>query len=139
MLGRMSTDELRRATTETDDHAASMRVELSDKLKAAPVEGPAGTGSALGAVVPLALLTLIFIGYAVPPYLSLDPAQARIQPMPPYASYYPLLVTHIFLGAVALLAACLQLWPWLRRSRPAIHRWSGRIYIGAALTASCAS
>jgi hypothetical protein len=34
-------------------------------------------------VVPLALLTVIFIGYAVPPYVSLDPAQARIQPMPP--------------------------------------------------------
>ena len=40
-------------------------------------------------VVPLALLTVIFIAYAVPPYLSLDPAQARIQPMPPHASYPP--------------------------------------------------
>jgi hypothetical protein len=33
-------------------------------------------------VVPLALLTVIFIGYAVPPYVSLDAAQARIQPTP---------------------------------------------------------
>jgi uncharacterized membrane protein YozB (DUF420 family) len=85
---------------------------------------------------PLALLTVIFIGYALPPYLTLDPAGARIQPMPPYVSYYPLLVTHIFLGSVALLAACLQVWPWLRRSHPAIHRWSGRVYVTAALTAS---
>ena len=68
-------------------------------------------------VVPLALLTVIFIAYAVPPYLTLDPAHARIQPMPPHASYYPLLVSHIFLGSVALLAACLQVWPWLRQSR----------------------
>jgi hypothetical protein len=33
-------------------------------------------------VVPLAVLTVIFIGYAVPPYLTLDPAQATIQPVP---------------------------------------------------------
>jgi hypothetical protein len=54
------------------------------------------------------LLAVIFIAYALPPYLTLDPAHARIQPMPLHASYYPLLVSHIFLGSVALLAACLQ-------------------------------
>jgi Predicted membrane protein (DUF2306) len=84
----------------------------------------------------LAVLTVIFIGYAVPPYLTFDPARARIQPMPPRASYYPLLVTHIFLGSIALLAACIQVWPWLRRSHRALHRWSGRVYIIAALIAS---
>lgn len=86
-------------------------------------------------VVPLAVLTVIS-GYAVPPYLTLDPARARIQPMPPHASYYPLWVTHIFLGSVALLTACLQVWPWLRRSHLRVHRWSGRIYFAAALSAS---
>ncbi|HKN43707.1 MAG TPA: hypothetical protein VJW23_07270, partial [Propionibacteriaceae bacterium] len=50
-------------------------------------------------VVPMLLVTVIFVGYAVPPYLTLDPALARIQPMPPHASCYPLLVTHIFLGS----------------------------------------
>ena len=34
-------------------------------------------------VVPLALLTVSFVAYAVPPYLTLDPAQARLQPLPP--------------------------------------------------------
>jgi hypothetical protein len=82
------------------------------------------------------LLTVIFIAYAVPPYLSLDPARARIQPVPPHVSYYPLLVSHIFLGSVTLLAACLQVWPWLGQSHPAIHRWSGRLYVAAALLAS---
>jgi uncharacterized membrane protein YozB (DUF420 family) len=120
MLGGMSTDELSSTTAQTDNHREAARMPLFRRPW----------------VVPLALLTAIFIGYAVPPYLSLDPVRARIQPMPPHASYYPLLVSHIFLGSVALLAACLQVWPWLRQSHPAIHRWSGRIYVTAALTAS---
>jgi uncharacterized membrane protein len=116
----MSTDELSQTTAETNDPREAARTPLLQRPW----------------VVPLALLTVIFIAYAVPPYLSLDPARARIQPMPPHVSYYPLLVSHIFLGSVALLAACLQVWPWLRQSHPAIHRWSGRIYVAAALTGS---
>jgi len=116
----MSTDELTRTVPTTDDHQATARTPLLRRPW----------------VVPLALLTVIFIGYAVPPYLSLDPAQARIQPMPPHAAFYPLLVTHIFLGSVVLLTGCLQVWPWLRRTHPAVHRWSGRSYVAAALTAS---
>ena len=116
----MSTDELSRTASPADDQQIAGRRPLLRRPW----------------VLPLALLTVIFIGYALPPYLSLDPARARIQPMPAHASYYPLLVTHIFLGSVALLAACLQVWPWLRQSRPAIHRWSGRLYVTTALTAS---
>jgi len=115
----MSTDELSHTMSQTDDHS--------------------GAGTPLLRrpwVVPLALVTVIFVVYAVPPYLKLDPALARIQPMPPHASYYPLLVTHIFLGSVALLAACLQVWPWLRGSHPAVHRWSGRVYVVTPLSAS---
>ena len=120
MLGGMSTDELSRTAIDADDHQMVGRKPLLRRPW----------------VVPLALLTVIFIAYAVPPYLGLDPAQARIQPMPPHASFYPLLVTHIFLGSIALLAACLQVWPWLRRSHPAVHRWSGRVYVAVALSAS---
>jgi uncharacterized membrane protein YozB (DUF420 family) len=119
MLGGMSTDELGHTISQTDDHS--------------------GQGTPLLRrpwVVPLVLVTLIFVGYAVPPYLTLDPALARLQPMPSHPSYYPLLVTHIFLGSVALLAACLQVWPWLRGSHPAVHRWSGRVYVATALSAS---
>lgn len=120
MLDAMSTDELSRSTALADDPRAAQRTPLLRRPW----------------VVPLALMTVIFIAYAVPPYLTLDPAQARTQPMPPHASYYPLLVTHIFLGSIALLAACLQVWPWLRRSHRAVHRWSGRVYVTAALMAS---
>ena len=116
----MSTDELSRTAIHTDHHRMVARKPLLRRPW----------------VVPLVLLAVIFIAYAVPPYLSLDPAQARIQPMPPHASYYPLLVTHIFLGSIALLAACLQVWPWLRRSHLAVHRWSGRVYVAVALIAS---
>jgi hypothetical protein len=35
-----------------------------------------------------------------------------------------------------LLAACLQVWPWLRRSHPHVHRWGGRVYVAAVLPAS---
>ncbi len=116
----MSTDELSRTVSHADDQQVVARKPLLRRPW----------------VVPLAVLTVIFIGYAVRPYLTLDPARARIQPMPPHISYYPLLVTHIFLGSVALLAGCLQVWPWLRRSQPAVHRLGGRIYVAAALTAS---
>jgi hypothetical protein len=71
MLGGMSTDELSRTTAPTDDHLDVARTPLLRRPW----------------VVPLALLTVIFVGYAVPPYLSLDPALARIQPMPPHAVY----------------------------------------------------
>ena len=87
-------------------------------------------------VVPLMLLAVGFVVFALPPYLSLDPAQARLQPMPAFPGYYPLLVAHIFLGSVVLLAACLQVWPWLRQHHPRVHRTSGRIYVAAALPAS---
>jgi hypothetical protein len=83
MLGDVSTDELSRTTPQAADHRPAVRTPL--------VRRPW--------VVPLGLLTVIFIGYAVPPYLTLDPAGARIQPMPPHPSYYPLLVSHIFLGS----------------------------------------
>ena len=87
-------------------------------------------------VVPLLLLAVVFMAFSLPPYLTLDPAQARLQPLPPSPAFYPLLVTHIFLGSVVLLAACLQVWPWLRQNHPRVHRTSGRIYVAAALPAS---
>ncbi|WP_052809909.1 DUF2306 domain-containing protein [Streptomonospora alba] len=86
-----------------------------------------------------ALVTVVFLVHALPPYLGLDPAEARI-PVPDRAPpfYYPLLVVHIFLGAIALTTACLQVWPRLRARRPAVHRWSGRLYVMAVLPAGAA-
>lgn len=66
-------------------------------------------------IFPLAVVTIGFLIYALPPYVTLDPADARL-PVPPHSPFfYPALVTHIFLGSIMLCCATLQLWPWLRR------------------------
>ena len=116
----MSTDELSPPTIRPADHRPPERAPLWRRPW----------------VVPLAVLTVSFVAYVLPPYLTLDPAQSRLQPLPAFPGYYPLLVTHIFLGSVVLLTACLQVWPWLRRSHPKVHRTSGRVYVAAALPAS---
>jgi uncharacterized membrane protein YozB (DUF420 family) len=36
-------------------------------------------------------------------------------------------------GSVAIITVCLQVWPWLRRQYPAVHRWSGRLFIFAGV------
>lgn len=91
-------------------------------------------------IAPLAVLTVAFLVYALPPYLGLDPSEGRVTIREGSAIHYPLLVTHIFLGSIALLAACLQIWPWLRRNHPTVHRRSGRVYVATAIpTAVCAT
>jgi hypothetical protein len=40
---------------------------------------------------------------------------------------------HVLLAAVLTLGGVLQLWPALRRARPALHRWNGRLFVVAAL------
>lgn len=80
-------------------------------------------------ILPLSLFTVIFLGFAVPPYATLDPELSRFPIREDLAWHYPLMVTHIFGGTIAMLAVCLQVWPWLRRHYPAMHRWSGRVYV----------
>lgn len=77
----------------------------------------------------LVLLTVAFLAFSIPRYATLDPAQARLPIPSGYPWYFAGLVGHILFGTVALLAACLQTWPWLREARPRIHRLSGRIYV----------
>jgi hypothetical protein len=45
---------------------------------------------------------------------------------------------HILGGPLALALAPVQLWGWLRATRPALHRWSGRLYGVAVLVAGLA-
>jgi uncharacterized membrane protein len=77
-------------------------------------------------------VTVGFLIYALPPYLTLDPSRARL-PVPHNPVFYPVLVTHIFLGSIMLGCATLQVWPWLRRRHLRIHRWSGRVYVICAI------
>lgn len=84
---------------------------------------------------PLAAITVVFLAFSLPNYLTLDPATSLIDTRDDLPFHYPLLVTHIFLGAVVLLTACLQIWPWLRTKHRKVHRLSGRIYVAAAVPA----
>jgi hypothetical protein len=90
--------------------------------------------------LPLGLLTALFLVYALPPYLGLDPAKSRLPQPAGTPWFYPALVVHIGFGSIAMLTAVLQVWPWLRRKHPQVHRWSGRVYVfGAVLPATVAA
>ena len=81
------------------------------------------------AVAPLMLLALAFISYSLPPYLTLDPSRSRVAPPAGVPGYYPALVAHVVFGSIAMMTACLQVWPWLRREHPQVHRRLGLLYI----------
>ena len=88
-------------------------------------------------VFPLGLVVTVFLVYSLPPYLGLDPARSRIPA--PAAWYYPALVTHIGFATIAMVTCALQIWPWLRRNHPVVHRRTGRGYVFAgAIPASIA-
>lgn len=82
-------------------------------------------------VLPLWAAAIAFLIYQLPPWVALDPAASRIPRIP---VYYWLVAGHVLFGTIALVTMCLQLWPWLRRTHPKVHRVSGRIYVfGGAL------
>ena len=78
------------------------------------------------AVAPLSAIA--FVVFALWPYVSLDPGRSRIPPPADAPAYYPLLVAHVVFGSTAMLTCSLQLWPWLRRRHPGMHRVVGRVY-----------
>ncbi len=84
-------------------------------------------------IAPLAAISIVFVAFSLPPYLSLDPELSRVPQPDNFAAHYPVLVGHVVFGSVALLTACLQVWPWFRRRHPAGHRISGRIYVFAGV------
>lgn len=84
-------------------------------------------------ILPLSLFSVAFLLFAVPPYLSLDPAVARLPVPDGQPWYFPVLVVHVFGGALITLLVILQVWPWMRTRHPAVHRWSGRVYVFAGL------
>jgi uncharacterized membrane protein YozB (DUF420 family) len=71
--------------------------------------------------------------YALPRYLSFDPSQSRVGLSPSVPAHFGLLVAHVVTGNVAMVTVLLQLWPWLRRNHPQVHRASGRVYILAGV------
>jgi len=80
-------------------------------------------------IAPLFGVVMIFIAFSLPPYLTGDPAASRVPQPAGFAAHYPMLVAHVTFGTVALVAVCLQIWPWFRTRYPAAHRRVGRIYV----------
>jgi uncharacterized membrane protein len=80
-------------------------------------------------VAPLAMVSVIFVAFSLPPYLALDPERSRVPQPDGFEAHYPLLVVHVLAGSVALLTGCLQVWPWLRRRHRRAHRVAGRVYV----------
>lgn len=74
-------------------------------------------------------------GVIIAPYLALDPAGSRVVLREGVAAHWPLLVTHIFTGGVAVVIGPLQFLPALRRRRR-LHRTLGRVYLGAGVLPS---
>lgn len=85
-------------------------------------------------IAPLAVLTVIFIAFSLPPYLSGDPARSRVpQPDSLGVAHFWVLAPHVVFGSIALSTACLQIWPWFRRRHPIAHRRIGRLYVFAGV------
>jgi hypothetical protein len=43
------------------------------------------------------------------------------------------MIAHIVVAAAVLLSGGVQLVPWIRRSVPSLHRWSGRLFLSACM------
>lgn len=78
-------------------------------------------------VGPLGLVVVAFLAYSLPPYLAFDPARSRVPST--FPAHYLFLVGHVVFGSVAMVTAALQIWPWIRRKYPVLHRCSGRAYV----------
>lgn len=82
----------------------------------------------------MALLAAVFLVLSVPRYLTGDPAQSRVPAS--FAGHYPVLVAHVVFASLAMVTAVIQIWPWVRRRYPTVHRFAGRVYVvGAVLPA----
>lgn len=82
----------------------------------------------LGVLVP-------FVIFALAPYVALDSDSSRIPVGGRPSWYYPMLVTHVMVAAVAMLCAAGQLLPWWRARNPRWHRREGRLYVLAVAIA----
>jgi hypothetical protein len=84
-------------------------------------------------IVPLAIIIAAFLAYTLPRYLSFDPQRSLVPLEPGLPLHYPFVVGHVMFGTVAIITVCLQVWPWLRRRHPTVHRWSGRLFVFAGV------
>lgn len=88
-------------------------------------------------IVPLLALAVLFVAARLPFYLTFDTAHSLLPLQPSYPElHYLTLSGHIVFGSIALISCSLQVWPWLRKTHPKVHRISGRIYVFAGVVPS---
>lgn len=82
----------------------------------------------------LVLLSFGVALYAVLGY-SLVPLGGLVHPdmRPGFVAHPAAVYLHVFAAALALLLGPAQFWNRLRRERPALHRWLGRVYLGGGV------
>ncbi|GHB29314.1 hypothetical protein GCM10010346_61000 [Streptomyces chryseus] len=71
--------------------------------------------------------------YSFPHYFATDPEASRSQLDPGFQPHFAFLVAHVITGNLALVTMMLQAWPHLRRTRPRVHRFIGRVYVFGAV------
>jgi uncharacterized membrane protein len=88
----------------------------------------------LASFVLLALLSLAVAGYALVVYGFL-PLGVAVHPdmRATFESQRAVVYLHVFASAVALVLGPFQFSAGLRARRPALHRWSGRLYLGVGV------
>ncbi|WP_202817589.1 DUF2306 domain-containing protein [Kribbella sp. ALI-6-A] len=87
-------------------------------------------------IAPLMFAVAAFLAFSVPPYLTFDPANSRLEPPAGNDLYYPFLVTHVLLGTVCMTIACFQVWPAFRNKHRRGHRIAGRVYVFTVIPAA---
>lgn len=125
------TDGGRPAATVAEDVGDVARRDIS-------IAAPRRTGWWRNAwLIPIVALLITVMVIFVPPFRTMDGAKrsAVINPNVPGLDY-GLIVAHVLFSVIALVTVCLGAWPWLRVRYPAVHRWSGRVYVFSALPAA---
>lgn len=84
--------------------------------------------------VALAILSLGVVGYAIAVYAFM-PLGVLVHPdmRAAFQAHSVGIYAHVFASAVALALGPFQFVSRLRASRPRLHRWSGRVYLGAGV------
>lgn len=98
-----------------------------------PAARPRRRGRAVG--IALVLLAVAVAATVLPVwarYLAFGPALSRLSPAE-HPWYFPVLMLHVISASVAYTTCVLQVWPWLRRRHPRVHRSVGRVYIFAGV------
>ncbi|MFC3800233.1 DUF2306 domain-containing protein [Cohnella sp. GCM10012308] len=76
---------------------------------------------------------VLFVSLAVilpfaAPYFTFDPSAGRVT-LTASSLQFPILVAHILTALIALLAGFVQFREPIRRRRPLLHRYAGRLYV----------